>query len=59
MALELWVEKVKEDGTSTVGLLCKEVGNVKGCQFLKICGDINKVSTAMTTLDKNVWDSLD
>jgi hypothetical protein len=42
VALELWVKKVKEDGMSTVGLLCKEVDNNKGHQFLKICGDIKK-----------------
>jgi hypothetical protein len=59
VALKLWVKKVKEDGTSMVGLLCKEVDDIKGRQFLKICGDINKVSTAITTLDKNVRDSLD
>ncbi len=50
---------MKDDGTSTIGLLCKEVNNVKGCQFSKICRDINKVSTTMTTLDKNVQDSLE
>jgi hypothetical protein len=36
VALKLWVKKVKEDGTLMVGLLCKEVDNVKGHQFLKI-----------------------
>jgi hypothetical protein len=42
VALKLWVKKVKEDGTLMVGLLCKEVDNVKGRQFSKICSDINK-----------------
>ncbi len=59
VALKLWVEKVKEDKTSMVGLLQKKVKDVKGHQFLKICRDINKVSTAMTTLDKNIRDSPD
>jgi hypothetical protein len=58
VALELQVKIVKEDGL-TVSLLCEEVDNVKGCQFFKIQRDINIVSTAMTILDKNVWDSLD
>ncbi len=59
VALKLWVEKLKEHGTLTVRLLCKEVHVVKGRQFSKIHRDINKISTAMTTLDKNVRDSLD
>jgi hypothetical protein len=45
VALVLRVKKVKEDGTSMVELLPKEVDDVKGC---------HKVSTAMTTLDKNI-----
>jgi hypothetical protein len=44
---------------SMVGLLQKEVGDVKGRQFSKICGDINRVPTTIETLDKNVRDSLD
>ncbi len=50
---------MKVDGTLVVRLLQKEVDDVKGCQFSKNCGDINKVSTTITTLDKNVRNSLD
>ncbi len=35
VAFKLWVKKVKEDGTLMVGLLCKEVNDVKGHQFFE------------------------
>jgi hypothetical protein len=59
VALKLWVEKIKEDGISTVGQLQKEAEDIKLHQFAKICGDINRVSTAMNTLDENIRHSLD
>jgi hypothetical protein len=36
VAFKLQVKKVKEDGMLMVGLLCKEVNDVKGHQFFKI-----------------------
>jgi hypothetical protein len=54
VALKLRIEKVKEDGLSTIGKLQKEVENVKGCRLAKVCRDINTVFTAMNTLDENV-----
>jgi hypothetical protein len=59
VALELCVDKVNKEGVTTVSQLRRDVNDIKLQQLAKIYNKINIVSTAMSTLDENMRDSLD